>query len=323
MQAHEINNVAPQLLSDIDDALKKSVAEVVTRCNALGNIPEEPDFIASLTISFPNDLYTSLKRHFPKNKFSVTGIYCHQKPIVDIGGTKKPELGDLLLVYIYKDQFGNKQLNSLLFQAKRIQKFVTDVPSGDLHQLKLYLEWPTFKYERAGRLNGESRDIHPKSITDGGQYLLIDDHPVFGLSGAPTTFPMACAVPAPKLSLNTMLSIELLEFLKFKSGRTFEQDTSVTKDDWTKMVWDLLEVTKSKASKRKNMGLTSFPRRNTQSSDGLCFFASSLDSIFSDLHSELSSSLNRGDDNQFIDEENIGISVIVIESSVAETERGG
>ena len=34
---------------------------------------------------------------FPDYDFSVSGVYCHQKPIVDINLDKKPELGDILI----------------------------------------------------------------------------------------------------------------------------------------------------------------------------------------------------------------------------------
>jgi hypothetical protein len=43
------------------------------------------------------------KKAFPKIKFSLTGIFCHQKPIVDIGLSTAPELGDILFVYIHTD----------------------------------------------------------------------------------------------------------------------------------------------------------------------------------------------------------------------------
>lgn len=315
MKARDINKVAPILNGLIHNAIISSVHFVVTKCKALGNRPQEPDFIASLTINFSADLFNILKAVFPKSKFSVTGVFCHQKPLADIGLSKDPEIGDLLLVYVYTDKRGSKKFNSLLLQAKISTKMTTVVAATDQHQLKLYSDWPLFAYKRAGRLNGVKRDILPKTINDGAQYLLIDDNPVYGLSGMPGTFPMGCATPAKILSINNDLTNEIIDFLKFKSGRAFEQNPSTTKDDWTKMIWDLLDVTKAKASRRRNAGLSSFPRQSTNKFDGLCYFMTDTSSIFQDLHSNLGhGDFNENFDNYF-DEENFSPSVVLIESN--------
>ena len=191
----------------------------------------------------------------------------------------------------------------------------TVIAANDQHQLRLYSDWPLFTYKRAGRLNGVKRDILPKAINDGAQYLLIDDNPVYGLSGMPGTFPMGCATPARTLSINSDLANEIIDFLKFKSGRAFEQNPATTKDDWTKMIWELLDVTKAKASKRRNAGLTSFPRLSTNKFDGLCYFMTETSSMFQDLHSDLShGDFNENFDN-YLDEENFSPSVVLIESN--------
>lgn len=315
MKASDINIVAPILKELIHNAIVDSVHFVVSKCKTLGNQPQEPDFIASLTINFSADLFNILKAVFPKSKFSVTGVFCHQKPLADIGLSKDPEIGDILLVYIYTDKKGLKKFNSLLLQAKISSLPTTVISATDQHQLALYSDWPLFSYKRAGRLNGVKRDIQPKTINDGAQYLLIDNHPLYGLSGMPGTYPMGCATPAKTLIINNDLTSEIIDFLKFKSGRAFEQNSSTTKDDWTKMIWDLLNVTKSKASRRKNAGLKSFPRHVTNKFDGLCFFMTDTTSIFQDSHSELShGDFNTNFDNYF-DEENFSPSVVLIESN--------
>lgn len=202
MNAIDINRVEPLLKGLIHNSLISSVNFVVDKCTVLGNTPQEPDFIASLTLKFTPELFNSLKVVFPKTKFSVTGVFCHQKPLADIGLSKDPEIGDLLLVYIYTDKTGNKKLNSILLQAKVSNKPSILVSKSDEHQLKLYSEWPLFSYKRAGSLNGKVRDILPKTINDGAQYLLIDNHPIYGLSGMKGTFPMGCATPSKILSIN-------------------------------------------------------------------------------------------------------------------------
>lgn len=102
MKASEINKVAPLLNLLIHRAIVNSVQFVVTKCKTLGNNPQEPDFIASLSLNFSVDLFNILKFVFPKNKFSVTGVFWHQKPLADIGIEKDPEIGDILFVYVYR-----------------------------------------------------------------------------------------------------------------------------------------------------------------------------------------------------------------------------
>ena len=100
MKAGDINKVEPLLEGLIHNSIVDSVDFVVDKCKKLGNKPQEPDFVASLTLKFTPDLFNILKAVFPKSKFSVTGVFCHQKPLADIGLTKDPEIGDILLVYI-------------------------------------------------------------------------------------------------------------------------------------------------------------------------------------------------------------------------------
>lgn len=314
MDTIELKKVEPILSRLFHKSIVDTVKLTVSKCLKLGTTPQEPDFVASLTLNFTVDFFNILKAVFPANKFSVTGVYCHQKPIVNIGTTKNPELGDLLLVYSYQDIHGDKKFNSILFQAKITSKPRTVVTSSDEHQLKLYSEWPEFVYLRAGSLNGTKRNIQPKTLNDGGQYMLIDNHPVRGLSGLPGTFPIGCSSPGKTLSLNNDFATELIDFLKFKSGRPFEADSAKSSDDWTKMVWDLLQITRDKASKRKNIGNRSFDRQTIRGLDGSCSFLTESDSIFADLHSTLAGS---GDEIQpdFIDDNNSGISVILIENN--------
>lgn len=75
-------------------------------------------------------------------------------------------------------------------------------------------------------------------------------------------FPMGCALPDDTLHINDSLSNELINFLKFKTGRMFDDNQNPTDDDWFKMTWDLLGNMGLKSSKRKNAKLASFPRVN-------------------------------------------------------------
>lgn len=320
MKAEDINKFESVLKNLIHNSIVNSVGFVVDKCYRLKNKPHEPDFIASIALNFTPELFNILKAVFPKIKFSVTGVFCHQKPLADIDLQKDPEIGDILFVYIYTNKKGSKIFNSILFQAKISTNSTTIISTGDAHQLKLYSEWPKFKYKRAGKLNGVVRDILPKTINDGAQYLLIDNHPLYGLSGINGTFPMGCATPSNILSLNNDLTNEIIDFLKFKSGRPFEENPNATNDDWTKMIWDILNVTKEKASKRKNSGLANFPRQTTNKFDGCCYFMSEINSVYDDLHKVLKNNSVGDDGNNFDDADSFSTSVVIIESN-EESER--
>lgn len=241
-----------------EKALLDTVRWINSRCT-----PQEPDYVAALSTKFIKDFFNILVAVFPDYDFSISGVYCHQKPIVDIGLDKKPELGDILFVYADRKQNGEKILNSLLFQVKISEYPWLNVHKNERHQLELYKRWPEFTYYRAGYLNGKKRNIWPKTINDGAQYLLIDDNPLTnGIYGGKEMFPMGCSVADDILYVNDSLSRELINLLKFKSGRTFDSNPYTTEDGWSKMIWDLLRIVAFKCSKRRNAGLNSFPRGN-------------------------------------------------------------
>lgn len=287
--------------------LDRAVLDVMvwTQYNCV-SVPQEPDYVAALTIRFTRNLYHILQPVFPGNMFSVSGVFCHQKPIVDIGCEKKPELGDLLLVYIDNDCFGKKMYNALLFQAKISDRNRMKVKGNELHQLELYKRWPKFVYHRAGLfLNGQTRNICPKTINDGAQYLLIDVNPhTNGLDGDIDKYPMGCAIPDQLITIDNKFTREVIDFLKFKAGRTFEDRNSIT-EDWSQMIWDLLHIACSSCSRRKNVRLDKFPRENTY------VHLSSGKMRGKTLFAELS---DVGENLQY-DDENIGVSVILIENN--------
>lgn len=228
-------------------SITRSCNEAINNCSLRGRHVEEPDLVAHIIKELPHDLFKSLHAYSPTFKFNVTGVYCHQKPLADFGHTPCPELGDLLLVYIEENAYGEKKCNSLLLQAKRVTYNRYTIHQNEEHQLKLYSEWPIFKYKRAGSLNGVERNIIPKTINNGAQYLMmkepLDDEKLYG-----------CAIPSKNLVLGNKLSENIINLLKFSTGRTFGYIHPV-EDDWTNMIWDLLNVAKSAKFNRKNSGI--------------------------------------------------------------------
>lgn len=89
--------------------------------------------MAALSIKFIKDLFNILVAVFPDYDFSATGIYCHQKPLVNINCSKRSELGDILFVYADQRQNGEILLNSLLLQAKLSNYSVLKLPPSEMH----------------------------------------------------------------------------------------------------------------------------------------------------------------------------------------------
>ena len=310
MNAYDINSNSHILGCLIEKALIDTVRWAYDQCNS--QKPQEPDYVAALSIKFTEELFHILTVVFPNYDFSVSSVYCHQKPIVDIGLGKKPELGDILFVYADR-RTHERRLNSLLLQAKISANPYFRIHESEKHQLELYKSWPEFTYCRAGHLNGKKRSILPKTINDGAQYLLIDNNPLTnGVYFEPDMIPMACAVPDDTLYANKSLSGELVDFLKFKSGRTFDSNPRSTEDDWSKMIWDLLKIAAGTYSKRKNARLSSFPRSveydysfKTKAMRGGTLLDEALDGY-----------IGRAETLNENDQEDIGVSVVLIESQL-------
>ena len=167
------------------------------------------------------------------------------------------------MVYIEENKYSVKKCNALLMQAKKVDKVPYIVSCGEIHQLKLYEEWPKFKLERAGALNGTEIDIQPKTLNSGAQYLLFqkpykDEKKV------------CCAYPDKELVLEKKLSDQIIDLMKFFTGRTFlYEENSTCNDDWTKLIWDLIRISGVSTYNRRSIGRTDEPRRITYGEDSL------------------------------------------------------
>lgn len=159
--------------------IKNDITRGITRCMNAAFVschpktPQEPDFVAELVEGIPQDIYRSLSVYAPRYKFAVSGVFCHQKPLADFGAAIKPEVGDMLLVYIEENKYAVTKCNALLMQAKKTDKIPYIVHSSEMHQLQLYEEWPTFKLDRAGAFDGAEINVQPKTVNSGAQYLLL------------------------------------------------------------------------------------------------------------------------------------------------------
>lgn len=238
---------------DIENGIKKCMYYTFKRHPSRN--PQEPDFVAELVNRLPRDIYKTLSIFAPHYQYAISSIFCHQKPLANYGGVKNPELGDILVVYIEENKYAVKKCNALLMQAKKVNKVPYIVPKVENHQLKLYEKWPKFKLERAGYLNGIEIDIQPKTLNSGAQYLLFQNPYVYERM-------VCCAYPDKELFLEKKLSDQIIDLMKFFTGRTFlfKQD-SACNDDWTKLIWNLIKISGVSKYNRRSIGRVGESRR--------------------------------------------------------------
>ena len=319
------------LACEIDFCLQYLIAKTnyIASKTAQKGAAQEPDYIALLSLCFPHHLATILKSHTSLfQNCSVTGVFCHQKPKASInvnapdfnnlfsswGASQSwrtpqpqfsnPEFGDLLLVYVEHPSNGSiPKINSLLLQAKKVVSFEKKVPKSERHQLFLYTKWPTFSYDSAGRLNGQSRDIHPKAIHSGAEYLLIGKES------------MKCAVPDFHLYGDKTLSDKIVDLLRFRAGRTIDVHNALSSDDWSKLIWDLLSICKNVTANRSNIGLNDFPRYVEDIVQGGNMLDFTEDAAWTSS-SEQPPSIFNGIDSAEGNNEISGVSAIIIENHI-------
>jgi hypothetical protein len=238
------------------------------RCDRLGTTPQEPDFVAGLVMEATPLVQSVLTSLLAPNGISVSmsAVFCHQTPRVSFDAPRVScELGDLLFAYVHTTKSGRSRRNAILFLAKASARQPYRISGSDATQLRLYMDWSEFEYTNSSFLNGCRRSVTPKSPHAGAQYLLIDDRPLHepmsGLVGLPGTYPVGCCMPDVDLQDHTHLASELFNLLIFRTGRAFDdKQTAAKSNDWSQVVWDVLESGVKKAFNRKNSGRSSAPR---------------------------------------------------------------
>lgn len=315
------------------------------RCQGLTTTPQEPDFVAGLVIESTPLIHSALNSVLSPLHISVSvcAVFCHQTPQVTFGShpSASCELGDILFAYVHTPRVGPPRRNALLFQAKASAQQPYCIHTGEKHQLRLYRDWPDFEYTRSSFLTGQRRSVTPKTPHTGAQYLLIDDRPprepMSGLLGFPGTYPAGCCMPDASLRDHSDLATELFNLFIFRTGRPFEDRTAAArKQDWSQVVWDLLETGVKKSFRRKNSGRHREPRSagdTVEMLDGVAFARTSSRlscCTVSDIVGRDGSRVIYAEDNNFPPEDRNrggdfqepegGVSVVLIETSERESE---
>lgn len=208
-------------------------------------VKEEPNYVAQMVKELPDEIKKALEMVLPGCTIAVGAAFIHQKPLahfIRIPCPRSPEIGDLLLV-CRETRASGTVYNALILQAKCVKNpHDATVAKSDEHQFLLYSEWPEFEYRRAGILDGERRNVLPKTITQGAQYLLIDKN---------TPEDMLTATVDKTLKGSKLFARSMASFLSFDLGRTFD---AYPVDGWSRMIVDLLWLTANSVFNRRNAG---------------------------------------------------------------------
>ncbi len=193
----------------------------------------------------------------------LSGVFCHGHPQVKFGPlSSQVELADLLIVHQHT-QGERASARAILLQAKMSADSMHLLPSSDA-QLQLFSHWPPFEFVTGGLAPG-IRNLN--EIGRGSRYALVLDGPAYPeqIQWADQC-PWAASPAAQRLTADRSLARLLGEMLLGKEGRPFKLGTP--KDDWSKTIQELLEVTGRKTYKRTNISLGDTPRLSGDSPVG-------------------------------------------------------
>lgn len=321
--AHAFGRHRTEIVHSFHFSIIYGIHRTWSLCKEHGKAPEEPDYVASLVLESTPLFFNALNAIFSPMgiSLSMSAVFCHQTPKVKFSSPPRScELGDVLFVYVHTPKQGSVRRNALLFQAKMTHQQPHRIAGpGDKLQLSLYTEWPDFEYQLSGNLlNGKKRQVTPKSRHAGAQYLMIDDRPLndpnSGLLAFPGTYPIGCCMADEYLYPHHDLASELFGLFTFHSGRPFEDKyTAGLGNNWSQVVWDLIEAGRIKSFNRKNSGRKNAPR--TAGDPLVLKDGASFNQSTSHFQGEM------GDppryDNHSVSEDNpeSGVSVILIETS--------
>ena len=271
------------LRAGFEHAIRIAMHEAMRR--TLPKRPEEPDIVAMLVLEGTRYLAATLGAVLRSVGIDcrLSSVFCHQRPeVVFVRG--RCELGDILFVHRHHARDPEDSTRTaLLLQAKKTHLDRYEVGPGESQQLRLYTEWPRFTYRRSGpSLNGQQRDLQPKSAHPGAQYLLIDDlgHDLAlsGMLGLPGTHCMAVAPARIEMSSQWSLADALVQFFAGLTGRSFLDDPDQDGSDWSRVVHDLLAHARQHVFNRTRSGVNRASRRadapwSVADEDGACRIA--------------------------------------------------
>lgn len=228
------------LILGAEQAICDSLNWTLSRAQANGTVPQEPDFVAGLVIAGTQGLQLSWGPILRRAGIAlrVAGVFTHQSPKVGFPqiSPRSCELADLVFVHFHMGPDGRRQ-EAILWQAKMNPGMAPHtLGKNDQDQLRLYSQWPSFEYTTPPGMAGQRRSVTPPRPHPGAQYLLIDPQPRQPIQDRVTS-----AMASPTLVPGRFAGAELVEMLRSNGGRDFT-DNPATAQDYSQVIWDLLHA---------------------------------------------------------------------------------
>jgi hypothetical protein len=186
------------------------------------------------------------------------------------------EIGDLLVVHVHTEHETVRTRRALLLQAKMYQQEPSTLKSsGDRDQLRLYSNWPKYRYTQPRPLTDQERDIR-QAPHSGARYMLIHEHrsrsPYLDIGRWGKRSPLHIAPPSKHLRSELSFAKSLYGLLVQSAGRGFSEKNSGQSTAWSQVVWDLITLAMGKAFNRSRSNYVEEPRLAQSPSTDLRFF---------------------------------------------------
>jgi hypothetical protein len=180
----------------------------------------------------------------------VSGVFCHGHPQVQFGPLQSPvELADLLVVHQHSED-RRYTARAMLIQAKMSTDATHHLHASD-PQLALFSRWPPFEFVTGG-LEPGIRDI--KEAGRGSRYaLILQEHMYPEQITWADQCPWAVSPAKQELAAESSLARLLGNMILAKDGRPVQ--LTAPKDDWSRTIKDLLEISGKRTFRRANIGL--------------------------------------------------------------------
>lgn len=217
----------------------------------------EEDYVATLVT---NGLRLLADRWVPllsakRIVLKLSGVFCHGQPQVSFGlPASRVELADLLVVHQHTTP-KRATARAILLQAKMSSNSTHRLSAAD-PQLQLFSQWPPFEFVSGGLAPGV-RDLKEKGR--GSRYALVLDGRSYPeqITWADQC-PWAASPATQHLTADRSLARLLGDMLLGREGRVFQ--LGKPRDDWSRTIQELLEVTGQRTYRRANIARGPTPR---------------------------------------------------------------
>lgn len=228
--------------------------------SASKKVTREEDYVAELVrlgIPFLADRLESILQNRGLS-IRVSGVFCHGHPRVRFSSARTPiELADLLVVHQHAG-INRTTARAMLVQAKMSTDATHRLSSSD-DQLKLFSSWLKFEFVSGGLKPG-LRELN--EVGKGSRYALVLKQHAFPEDISwPEQCPWAASPAVQLLSAEASFARLIGNMVLGKDGRSV--NLYRPKDDWSKTIKELLEITGQRTFKRANIGLDNTSRLTT------------------------------------------------------------